>query len=285
VVQTLFDSFFEKDEEYAKLQHLPSINEHVDSLRNSIDQASETFKVAGLALEEQKKVEVVKFENCLKELRASDAVVSIKMIEDFNRAKKRVFKDLDDADSVNGDDLSKSLKDELEDLYEKLMDLEMQQVQQFEDFLSEFENVYGELRNQCLDIQGTYFRAVEEAEENYFGSVTLLANELLEKAGKDELPEDMSDEAASLLVDRDSLINCVASSHDIHVSKLFSAEEVTGTRERTKFKDLVDVYMSDAQKRNRSRVMELYDFVQESKKEIFTKLSDVAMEDDEYNDQ
>ena len=88
VVQTLFNSFFESDEEYAKLQHLPSMNEHVDSLRNSIDQASEVFKVAGLQLEEQKKAEIVKFDECLKDLRASDAIVSIKMIEEFNRHKK-----------------------------------------------------------------------------------------------------------------------------------------------------------------------------------------------------
>ena len=114
-----------------------------------------------------------------------------------------MFKDLDEMESLDGEDASVPLREKLDDLYSRLMDLEIQQVQQFEDFLSEFENVFGELRNSCLDIQGTYFRAVEEAEENYFGSVTLLANELLEKAGKVELPEDMSDEAASLLVDRD----------------------------------------------------------------------------------
>jgi len=173
----------------------------------------------------------------------------------------------------------------LDELYEKLMDLEIQQRQQFEEFLSEFENVFGELRNQCLDVQGNYFRAVEEAEENYFASLTLLANELLEKAGKDELPEDMSDEAASLLVDRDSLINCVASSHDIHVSKLFSSEELTGSKERTKFMVMVSTYTDDAQRRNRSRVMELYNFVQDSKKEIFTRMNDSVVEDDEYNEQ
>ena len=194
---------------------------------------------------------------------------------------QRVFKDIDEQESVDGDDLSSPLRSKLEELYEKLMDLEIQQVQQFEDFLSEFENIFGELRNQCLDIQGTYFRAVEEAEENYFGSVTLLANELLEKAGKDELPEDMSDEAASLLVDRDSLVNCVASSHDIHVSKLFNAEEVTGTKERTKFKDIVETYTTDAQKRNRSRIMELFNFVQESKKEIFAKLNDAVVDEED----
>lgn len=71
----------------------------MDSLRNSIDQASETFKLAGLQLEELKKVEVVKFEACLKDMRATDALVSIKMIDEFNRDKKKIFKQIDECEN------------------------------------------------------------------------------------------------------------------------------------------------------------------------------------------
>ena len=58
VIQTIFDDFFKEDNEHHKLQHLPTINEHVDTLRNSIDQLSEGLKITGLQLQESKDLEV-----------------------------------------------------------------------------------------------------------------------------------------------------------------------------------------------------------------------------------
>ena len=284
VVQTLFDDFFKDDVEYGKLQHLPNINEHVDGLRNAMDQVAETFKLSGLSLEEDKRREIALFEAKVKDLRARDAETSVCVIEEFGRDKKRIFRDIDGS-AANAKDAG-PLVPKLEALYDKLMDLEIQQVCHFEDFISEFESLYGELKTQALDLQQTYFKGVEEAEETYLHAVTALANEYLEKSGKDELNHELfSEEATALLVDRDILLNMISSSHDVHVGKLFKADEDCKNREMAKFHGLVNAYQADATKRNRSRIMEMHTFVQENKKEIAMIMEEDVVDDDEYDDQ
>lgn len=139
VIQTIFDDFFKEDSEHHKLQHLPTINEHVDTLRNSIDQLSEGLKITGLQLQESKDLEITKFEDALNKLRGQAAATSVKLIEDFNMEKKRVLNtiEMDGAPPQN----ATPLLAKLDALYDKLMDLEMQQVQQFEELQDQFYEV------------------------------------------------------------------------------------------------------------------------------------------------
>ena len=62
------------------------------------------------------------------------------MIEEFNRQKKRVFRQLQiqNKDHVEHGDLEE-LRAEVAKLGNALMDLEMRQVEQFEDIMNEFE--------------------------------------------------------------------------------------------------------------------------------------------------
>jgi hypothetical protein len=282
VIQTIFDEFFAEDTEHTKLQHLPSINEHVDTLRNAIDQLSENFKISGLALQESKDKEVKKFEAALSAMRAKDASTAVTNIEDFSREKKRVFRQIQDTDASS--QIAIPLMENLDDLYENLMDLEMQQVQKFEEMLGDFEEAFGELKIQCGELCTNYFKSLQEAEENYFNNVTALANELLEKAGKEELDmTQLSEEATNLLVDRDTLMACISGSHDIHVTKGFNAEAACEEREKSRFAQCVNSYQEDAQKRNRSRIMEIFKYKEESKAEIAAILEeDVVDDEDDY---
>jgi len=156
---SLTRSSFAEDTEHTKLQHLPSINEHVDTLRNSIDQLSETFKLAGMALQESKDKEVGKFEEALKMMRQVDAGTSVKLIEDFSREKKRVFRDI--GLEIVSPQAAIPLTAKMDGLYEDLMDLEMQQVQKFEEMLGDFEEAYGELKTQCGDLCTNYFKSLQ----------------------------------------------------------------------------------------------------------------------------
>ena len=146
VTQTIFDDFFREDTEYNKLQHLPGINDIVEDLQNSINTESEELKDKGLSLQNEKEEEIEKFEKALGGLRAKGAGVSIKKIEDFAREKKRVIRDIE----VNNASLMtvQPLLDRLQSLYDELMDMEMQQVQQFQELLDQFENIYGTLKMQ-----------------------------------------------------------------------------------------------------------------------------------------
>mmetsp|Transcript_23590 Transcript_23590/g.49132 ORF Transcript_23590/g.49132 Transcript_23590/m.49132 type:complete len:522 (+) Transcript_23590:162-1727(+) len=281
VTQTIFDDFFREDTEYNKLQHLPQINDIVEDLQNAINTQSEELKDKGLSLQKEKEEEIEKFEKALESVRAKGASVSIKKIEDFARQKKRVFREIE----VNDASLmtAQPLLDELKNLYDELMDMEMQQVQQFQELLDQFENAYGYLKQQCAEQTTNYFKAIQEAEEKYHEDVTKLANELLTKNGEGELPEGLTEDAKNLLVDRDALLASISSSHDIHVSKAYSAESIMEEREKHNAEAIVKKYTDDAATRNRSRIMELYKFVEDSKASILMILNQKTQEEeDEY---
>merc|ERR1719230_1553284 len=91
--------------------------------------------------------------------------------------------------------------------------------------MNEFENKYREINAACLEAEQSYFRAVEECENSYLRDLMTLVNELLEKAAKEELPEDLPEEASNLLIDRDTCLTAITGSHDIHVGKLYKREE------------------------------------------------------------
>ncbi|CAN0318801.1 unnamed protein product, partial [Ectocarpus sp. 4 AP-2014] len=94
------------------------------------------------------------------------------------------------------------LQTKLEELESALMDLEMYEVEQHEQLMGEFETNYTEFKNLCFEMQHNFFRAVEEHEEGYFNSLAQLAQDMLEKMAKNELPDDAPDELSNLLIDR-----------------------------------------------------------------------------------
>ena len=101
---------------------------------------------------------------------------------------------------------------------------------------------------------------MEECEKNYTRNLTQLVNELLEKAAKDDLPIDISDEGTSLLADRDTCLNAVAGSHDIHVGRLYKLEDDIKNREEQASKVIIKKYRDEEHGRSRARVQDLKEY-------------------------
>ena len=267
----------------------------MDILRNSIDQLSETFKIAGLALQDLKDEEVAKFEAALRGGREEDGATSVTLIESFSREKKRVFLEVTAAgfSGARADPqiaaLTAPLSIKLDALYDSLMDLEMRQVQKFDSMLGDFEEAFGELKAQCSDLTANYFKSVQEAEEKYFTDVTALANTLLDSVGKEDAADThssaagLSEEAAGLLADRDVLMASIGGSHDVHVTKGFNAETRCEEKEKSTFVALVTGRRDEARGRNRGRVGEICGFVEEVRGEIEGIMEEEGGdEDDDY---
>jgi hypothetical protein len=163
VVETIFDDMFKEDTEMAKLKYLAGINDIVANFQSEVESASDQFLTVrvprgragapqgvnrppsspsqvGLEKDKSKGRETSRFSVALKELRQQYAGDSVKMIEEFNRQKKRVFRQLQiqNRDHVEHGDLEE-LRAEVAKLGNALMDLEMRQVEQFEDIMNEFE--------------------------------------------------------------------------------------------------------------------------------------------------
>jgi hypothetical protein len=283
VVETIFDDMFKEDTEMAKLKYLAGINDIVANFQSEVESSSDQFLTVGLEKDKSKGRETSRFSVALKELRQQYAGDSVKMIEEFNRQKKRVFRQLQiqNRDHVEHGDLEE-LRAEVAKLGNALMDLEMRQVEQFEDIMNEFENKYREINAACLEAQQSYFRAVEECENSYLRDLMTLVNELLEKAAKEELPEDLPEEASNLLIDRDTCLTAITGSHDIHVGKLYKREEETKFNEITHCTETVRNYRDEEHTRNRNRIIEIQEFLESNRKQLNDLVTREVI--DEYDD-
>ena len=144
------------------------------------------------------------------------------------------------------------------------------------------QNKYREINAACLEAQQSYFRAVEECENSYLRDLMALVNELLEKAAKEELPEDLPEEASNLLIDRDTCLTAITGSHDIHVGKLYKREEETKFNEIQHCTETIRNYRDEEHTRNRNRIIEIQEFLESNRKQ----LSDLVTREviDEYDD-
>merc|ERR1711998_482148 len=116
-------------------------------------------------------------------------------------------------------------------------DLEVQQTEKFDDLINELENTFIEMKAASIDAQQLWFRAVEQFEDTFSNGVNQLVMDLL--------------------LDRDTCLNAVAGSHDIHVGKLLQREDDMRNREAQIFNGLVSDNQEAEYKRNRERVMEI----------------------------
>ena len=275
VVETIFDDMFADDMEMAKLRHLPGITDIINSFQSEVESASDLFLTAGLARDQQKQQEGQQFESAFRKLRVRYAGESVCMMENFGRTKKTAVKALMARPSVDLLDLE-PLWETLRKLISALMDLEMRQVEQCEEIIGEYEAKYFELKQACLEGQQSFFRLIEEHENNFTRDLVQLMNELLDKMAKGDLPEDLSDEANSLLVDRDACMNAITGSHDIHVGKLYRREDEAKHNEESLFRKALRKYREEEHARSRNRITELNLFEDACTRELNGLIADNA---------
>jgi len=283
VADTLFDEMFDEDTEHGKLRLMEGVEEAVNEYQGLFKEAAEALKTEGKAKDLEKREELEKFLKAVEGVERYHSGKAVEMIEQFNRKKKRVFLELSKREHVENSDLQ-DLSQNLKDLEEKLMDLEMQQVEQFEEMAGDFEQGYGEMTTVSLELLTRFFRAVEEQEEKYNHQVLTIALDLLERAAKDEMSDEgMSEELSSLLVDRDTCMNAISTSHDTHVGRLLKREDEVSAREKAKTKKLLDDARQKESNRNRNRIVEIQQFVENNEKAMSELIKRIEDYDDGYD--
>jgi len=274
VVETLFRDMFEDDEDYAKLKALPGAPELTSRFATELEGASEAFEAAGLEKDGEKRRERGNFSTALQAMRSRSASESVRLIEAWSRKKKHALRALA-TNQLDSDDI-KHLVSEIEVLSSALMDIELRLVEQSEELLNDFETRYREIHAGCLEVQIAFFRQAEDCENVYAKELTSLANDLLDKAANEDLPEDISDEAANLLIDRDTCMTAITGSHDVHVGKLYKAEEVSKFAEIQHLNETLRGFKDEEHNRNRERVLEIYRFVAQNKGDLDLALAETA---------
>lgn len=85
--------------------------------------------------------------------------------------------------------------------------------------------------------------------------------------GADEL-DSLTEDARSLMSDKEMLMNTIQSSHDAHTSKLDAVEDNLVNQETQRAVDLVTKHAEWAHKRNRDRIIEIITYVERNSQEL-----------------
>ncbi|XP_069784380.1 dynein regulatory complex subunit 3 isoform X2 [Narcine bancroftii] len=220
----LFDSMYAEDFEASKLLLLPGVSEFVEQYKVEFTEVCQKLFTYGLEGFDTRKKEVKSLLECLREAKEDNRQNGIKMIEAFEDENKEQLTEMQHlTDSLLLENKIRPFRVEIDQLWSRLMNLEMQLVDQLEETTREFE------RN-ISEIVSTYI-------ENLF-------------------------------IDKDTVINTVNASHDLHLLKIDNQEDKMVTKTNAWLRDIIEKLHVDEVDRNRNRVLEINIYVNHWREEL-----------------
>eukprot|EP01033_Poteriospumella_lacustris_P011592 gene11592-8262_t len=289
--QTIFDELFADDADMERLKHLPNSKDPIDAFRSAFKNISEDYIRVSMERHLKRQKEIDDFDKSITKMRTADETDSGMLIDGYNKSKRIVadqitspFSTLTSADCQR---MVKSLQEELERVCDEMMNIEVRQVEKFETLVDEFENRLNEMKNETLEAQQLFFRAIEELEEKFSTSLRAVAMDLIDRFARDELDQEYfdDDEAMSLVVDKDTCMSVLTSSHDNHVGKIQKKEDEARSSEMRRFQECMSKYLGDESTRNRDRVLQVHEFSRQSKASLHALLAtddDDGFDDDDH---
>jgi hypothetical protein len=176
-----------------------------------------------------------------------------------------------------------TLQNEAADLTFALINTEVTQVEQNSEMLDIFEAKCEAWALQSRDILAEYFRNVEELENVWSEQMVALGNHLMECISTaDADDEDFNDDQRELLSDRETLLTCINSSHDIHIGRMLTQEDDIQKKSNGKQKAMLDAQKKEEWNRNRDRMAEITHLEAQNKEDLEKFLKSITDDMDEY---
>ncbi|XP_038676526.1 dynein regulatory complex subunit 3 isoform X1 [Scyliorhinus canicula] len=160
-------------------------------------------------------------------------------------------------DSEHLETMIKNFRAEIDQLWSKLMNLEMQLVDQLEETMRDFERNISEIVSTYVENVQALIAHCRDLENHHNENMLEIAMSSYDKMGKNEGEEEMPEELRALFVDKDTVINTVNASHDLHLLKIDNQEDKMVTRANGWAADTIDKLHTDEINRNRKRVLEI----------------------------
>lgn len=286
-VYLLVDRIWADDDDGVKLQKLPGVERLVATYKEQVQQLVEQ------ALEEGKRTagvlekELTEAQHGLKYIRAAADKRSKALVGEFETRKKHLLRD-----ARAGDDPAEVLRivgllrRKSAELKVGMMTIEVELHEQCHDLANQFEINYIGLTSQRKDMFGAFFRELEECENQYKDAVTQKVLMMLEQAKEGKALDDLDEDTALLLGDKDVVMGAVQASNDAHIGALLACEDDVRTNEKARqTRDIQGEHGTEI-RRNRARVEEiqyLADHIERQLADIEAEYTDDGGdEDDDY---
>ncbi|XP_041363471.1 dynein regulatory complex subunit 3-like [Gigantopelta aegis] len=267
---SLFDSMYAEDSEGQKLNTMPQVKEMVDDFEKKFNAVCvEIFKY-GLKENDKRKEEVSSFWECVEEAKSENKTTGMKMIDTFMDEKKKVFEQILHLSETTLESVLNVYQQKISDLWDNLMGLELQLVDQLEEVIKDFERNMQDLVSSFIENVQGYLTQCRDLENLHHESMMEMAIITLEKVIKNEVDEkEVPEDIRILFVDKDTINNAVTSSHDVHLLKIDNKEDDIVTRVNQWLKNMIEkIHEEEEIRRNRMRVAEINHLIDHLREEI-----------------
>ncbi|XP_044289462.1 dynein regulatory complex subunit 3 [Varanus komodoensis] len=258
----LFDSMYTEDSEASKLLYLPGVPELLEIYKTKFVAICQNLFEYGLKQHEKREAEVTLFYECLHEALAENQEQGTKIMQAFEEKNEGVLDKIQSiSDTMVAEVKLTEYNEDIAKLTETLMTLEMQLVEQLEEIIKDFERNILDLVSIFIENEQGLMAQCRDLENYHHEKLLEIAISTLEKIVKSEFDEEMPDDVRMLFVDKDTIVNAVNASHDIHLLKIDNREDEIITKANGWASALIEKVHKDEIHRNRSRVMEINQYV------------------------
>ncbi|NXU19706.1 DRC3 protein, partial [Pardalotus punctatus] len=225
----LFDSLYEEDTEAAKLASLPGVEDLLQAYPSWFVLVCKNLYNYGLEEYEKREAEVSKFYKRLHEILTVKQEESRRIISDFENRNQRRLDEICHARSRDTAESKRAQgKEDILQLWDALMTLEVLVSNDLEELLQDFKRSIDVIASTFMEnIKGIYpFPSTQcrDLENQHHEKLMEITISTLEKADKDELEEKLPDDVRRLVTDKNTIVNAISMSHNIHLRKIDKRE-------------------------------------------------------------
>ncbi|XP_063790922.1 dynein regulatory complex subunit 3 [Pseudophryne corroboree] len=265
----LFDSMYAEDVDGTRLSTLPGVAELVDSYRTKCTEVCQSIFTYGLSHHEKRIAEVAIFNDCLQEAVTENQDAGARKIQEFESKNSELLYELTQiTDQQEVDAKSLQYVQDVTKLMDDLITLELQLVEQLEDIIKDYERNIAELVSTFLETVQGLIAQIRDLENQHHEKFLEFSINMLERVLKGEMDEEMTDDLRVLFVDKDTIVNAVSASHDIHLLKIDNREDELVTKIKNWATDLVQKVQREELQRNRKRVAEINIYIDHLRDEL-----------------
>ncbi|XP_050962383.1 dynein regulatory complex subunit 3 [Labeo rohita] len=258
----LFDSMFADDPDAENLALLPGIEALLESFKSKMEALCVQIFDFGLTQHAQRTAEVESFFTCSREAVTDNQHKAAQIAAEFESSRRQKIAEMQqitDAELLEAD--ISSCQEQANQLSETLMSLELQLVDQLEEIIKDFERNVSDMVGGFIEYVQGIFAQCRDLENQHHEQQLEIALATLEKVVKNELEEEIPEDVAMLLVDKDTVTNAVSASHDTHLLKIDNREDELLTRINSWMSGLLKSIHDEEVTRNRKRISEIENYI------------------------
>lgn len=290
-VEDLYDAMFE-DEDSTKLQVLPGIKDTIREQKDEFLKLYSLFEADMKVSFDEKMTEIRAHREAWTKSRKQTQEESITIMTAYDKQKKRLLRELSSNPAVVEGKL-KELEKRADEVWTQLMDIEMLQGEVSLQLNAEFERNYMAVKNASTQKIQDFFAKMHEMESMFHSKTNENIQTQLERLafqkgddkekaaaaaakGAEVVPEErvridddeLDTSAKTLLLDKDTLLQLLQSTHDARISRMDAKEEELASREMDLQREYTNKNLEEEHQRNRNRINSIAQYIKSAKAEI-----------------